>query len=124
MHGPAEVDVNGALPFLVGERDERFPLGDTRIADEDVDLPESLRGGGNCSIDLSRLRHVRLERFGLGPDSTNEVHRLSEVVRSDVVGRNARPSRANANAIARPMPMADPAPVRKTTFPSNRPAIP
>ena len=89
MHGPAEVDINGAPPFLVAERDERIFLGDTSIADEDVDLPEPLRGGGDCLMDLSSLGHVRLESFGLGPGCADEVHCLGEVVRGDVVSGDA-----------------------------------
>jgi hypothetical protein len=51
VHSSAEVDVDGAAPLFVGERDESLLLGYTGVAHENVDLPESLRGGGDGLLD-------------------------------------------------------------------------
>jgi hypothetical protein len=55
VHSPAKVYINGAAPLFVAERDECFFLGYSGIAHENVDLPESLCGGGDGPLDSFSL---------------------------------------------------------------------
>ena len=104
-----DVEVEGEIPVLLGAFEHRAVVDEAGAVEEHVDLADR----GRELLHRRRVEHVRALRAARQPVSP------SSFAASTSVAITSAPSRANASAVARPIPC--PAAVRNARLPSNRP---